>query len=252
MSGLRLAAGRARLENRAFWRDPAAAFFTVVFPLVFLVVADVALAGPLGGGGQAARFYTPSIMAFGLITACYTNLAMGVVLAREAGTLKRLRGTPLPTWAYAIGRIGQAVFVAALLATLIGLYGALVHGLAVPLERLPLLLAALAVGALSFSALGLAISAAVPNARAAPAFINATILPLLLISDVLLPLDRGLLATIASLFPVRHLADALRAAYDPTSPLAAGEGTSSILVVGAWGLAGLVLALRSFSWSPRG
>ncbi len=252
MRGLRLAAGRARLENRAFWRDPAAAFFTVVFPLVFLVVADVALAGPLGGGGQAARFYTPSIMAFGLITACYTNLAMGVVLAREAGTLKRLRGTPLPTWAYATGRIGQALFVAALLATLIGLYGALVHGLAVPLERLPLLLAALAVGALSFSALGLAISAAVPNARAAPAFINATILPLLLISDVLLPLDRGLLATIASLFPVRHLADALRAAYDPTSPLAAGESTSSILVVGAWGLAGLVLALRSFSWSPRG
>ncbi|MDQ3407968.1 MAG: ABC transporter permease [Chloroflexota bacterium] len=252
MSGLRLAAGRARLENRVFWRNPTAAFFTIVFPLVFLLVADVALAGPLGGRGQAARFYTPSIMAFGLITACYTSLAMGVVLAREAGTLKRLRGTPLPTWAYVAGRIGQPLFVAALLATLIGLYGALVHGLTVPLERLPLLLVALTVGALSFSALGLAITAAVPNAGAAPAFINATILPLLLISDVLVPLDQGVLATIAGLFPVRHLADALRAAYDPTAALAAGEGTSSILVVGAWGLAGLFVALRSFSWSPRG
>lgn len=252
MSGVRLAAGRARLENRAFWRNPAAAFFTVAFPLLFLVVADVALAGPLGGRSQSARFYTPAIMAFGLITACYTSLAMGVVLAREAGTLKRLRGTPLPTSACVAGRSVQALFVAALLAMLIGLYGALVHGLVVPLERLPLLLVTLTVGALSFSALGLAITAAVPNAGAAPAFINATILPLLLISDVLVPLDQGVLATIASLFPVRHLADALRAAYDPAVPLAAGDVTSSILVVAAWGLAALLVALRSFSWSPRG
>ena len=84
MTGLTLALSRARLENRAFWRNPAAAFFTVVFPLVLLVIATVALAAPLGGSEQAARFYTPSMMAFAVVTACYTNLAMGVVLAREA------------------------------------------------------------------------------------------------------------------------------------------------------------------------
>lgn len=252
MSGLVLVWRRARLENRAFWRNPAAAFFAVIFPLVFLVVAPVALAGPLGGGSQAARFYTPSVMAFALITGCYTNLAMGVVLAREAGILKRLRGTPLPTWAYLAGRIAQAVFVVSLLTLFIGLYGAIVYGVFVPLARLPMLLVALGVGAASFSALALGISAAVPNAGAAPAAINATILPLLLVSDVLVPLDQGLLAAVASVFPVRHLADALASAYYPATVVAAGESWLSIVIVGAWGLAGLAVALRTFSWSPRG
>jgi len=249
---LSLALGRARLENRAFWRNPAAAFFTVVFPLLFLIVASVALADPLGGRTEAARFYTPSIMTFALITACYTNLAMGVVMAREAGILKQLRGTPLPIWAYVSGRIGQAVFVATLLATLIGLYGAIVNGVSPPLEEMPWLVLVLAVGAASFSALGLAVTAAVPNAGAAPALINATILPLLLISDVLVPLDQGLLATVAGIFPVRHLADALAAAYDPSVSVAAGDAALSLLIVAAWGLAGFVVALRTFSWSPRG
>lgn len=251
MNGLALALHRARLENRAFWRNPAAAFFTVIFPLVFLIIATLALAAPLGGSDQAARFYTPSMMAFSLVTACYTNLAMGVVLAREAGILKRLRGTPLPTWAYLAGRIGQAVFVAALLAAVIALYGALVHGVSVPLERLPMLLLALIVGAASFSALGLAISTIVPNAGAAPALINATILPLLLVSNVLVPLDEGLLADVASIFPVRHLADVLASAYEPAAPLAAGDGWLAVLVLAAWGAAGLLFALRTFSWSPR-
>jgi len=252
VTGLTLALRRARLENRAFWRNPAAAFFTVVFPLVLLVIATVALAAPLGGSEQAARFYTPSMMAFAVVTACYTNLAMGVVLAREAGILKRLRGTPLPGGAYMAGRIGQAVFVATLLAAVMALYGALVHGVAVPLERLPMLLLGLAVGAASFSALGLAVSTIVPDAGAAPALINATILPLLLVSNVLVPLDQGMLATVAGVFPVRHLADILAAAYDPASPLAAGAGWRAMLVLATWGAAGLVVALKTFRWSPRG
>lgn len=252
MNGLALALRRARLENRAFWRNPAAAFFTVVFPLAFLVVAIVALAAPLGGNSEAARFYTPSVMTFALVTACYTNLAMGVVLAREAGILKRLRGTPLPTWAYVAGRVGQAVFVTALLAVVIGLYGALVHGVSVPIDRLPMLLLTLVLGAATFSALGIAVTAVVPNAGAAPAFINATILPLLLVSDVLVPLDEGMLATVAGIFPVRHLADALAAAYDPAVPLGAGDGWFGMVILGVWGVAGLLIALRVFIWSPRG
>ncbi|MBA2275797.1 MAG: ABC transporter permease [Chloroflexi bacterium] len=252
MRDVALVLHRARLENRAFWRNPAAAFFTVVFPLVFLVAATVAMAAPLGSGSQAARFYTPAIMAFALITACFTNLGMGVVLAREAGILKRLRGTPLPTWAYVAGRVLQASFVTAVQATLIGLYGAVVHGVSLPIERLPLLLVTLTFGAAAFSVLGLAVTAIVPDAGSAPAVINATILPLLLISNVLVPLDHGLLATLAGIFPVRHLSDALSGLYDPAALVLAGDVTISLLIVGAWGVAGLVVTLRTFVWSPRG
>ncbi|MDQ3553505.1 MAG: hypothetical protein M3395_03720, partial [Chloroflexota bacterium] len=100
--------------------------------------------------------------------------------------------------------------------------------------------------------LGLAMSTIVPDAGAAPALINATILPLLLVSNVLVPLDQGTLATVAGIFPVRHLADILAAAYDPATPLAAGDGWRAMLVLGMWGAVGLVVALRTFRWSPRG
>src|SRR3712207_1458400 len=115
MRGLALAARQVQLQHRAFWRDPVSAFFTVVFPLLFMVVANVALVGQLGTAQDAARFYTPGVACLALVTACYTNVAMGVVLARDAGILKRLRGTPLPVWAYVFGRIGQAVVIALLL-----------------------------------------------------------------------------------------------------------------------------------------
>jgi ABC-2 type transport system permease protein len=249
MTAVALALRQVRFENRAFWRNPAAAFFTVVFPLIFLVVADAALVGQLGDV-DAARFYTPAIMTFALVTSCYTNLAMGVVVARDAGVLKRLRGTPLPTWAYLFGRIGQSVIVTLLLVAVIGGYGALVHGVVLPIDRLPALAAALVVGAASFSALGLAITRFVPNASAAPAVVNATILPLLLISNVLVPVRDVTLASIASVFPVGHLADAIAATYDPAST-SFGWALDSLAVVAAWGVAGLVVALLTFSWQPR-
>ncbi len=241
---------QARLELRAFWRNPAAAFFTVVFPLLFMVVANVALGPSSGGQQQAAEFYTPAIIAFALVTACYTNLAMGVVVARDAGILKRLRGTPLPTWIYLWGRIATSVIVAGVMVAIVAGYGALAYGVYLPGEHLLALAVTLVVGAASFSALGLAISGLVPNAAAAPAVVNATILPLLLISNVLVRIDDGALADIAGIFPVRHLADALSRAYDPAAP-AQGFALDSLAIVGAWGVAGLVIALVTFSWQPR-
>ncbi|MEO6579257.1 MAG: ABC transporter permease [Candidatus Limnocylindria bacterium] len=251
MRTLRLMAGQVVLENRAFWRNPAAAFFTVVFPLVFMVIANVALVDSAGGREAAARFYTPAIMAFALITACYTNLAMSVVAARDAGILKRLRGTPLPTWIYLWGRIVESVLIAGVLVAIVSLYGTLVQGVLLPVDRYAALGVALVVGAAAFSALGLAVSGIVPNAAAAPAVVNATILPLLLISNVLIPIHNETLTSIARLFPVHHLARALASAYDPAAP-DFGFTWDSLAVVGGWGLAGLVVALVTFSWQPRG
>ena len=90
MSGAALALRQIGYENRAFWRNPPAAFFTFAFPLLFMVIFNVLF------GADAARFFTPAIMVFGVVTATYTNLAMTVTIARDEGILKRLRGTPLP------------------------------------------------------------------------------------------------------------------------------------------------------------
>jgi ABC-2 type transport system permease protein len=106
------------------------------------------------------------------------------------------------------------------------------------------------VGGASFCALGLALTAVIPNSDAAPPIVNFSMLPLLFISDIFIPLDQApeLLKTVSNVFPVAHFAKAMHASFDPFDPsFRAGD----LLIVAAWGVVGLILAIRFFSWEPR-
>ena len=246
MSDLALAVRQIGYENRAFWRNPPAAFFTFVFPLLFMVIFNVLF------GADAAGFFTPAIIVFGVVTATYTNLAMTVTIARDAGILKRIRGTPLPPWAYLAGRIGHAVLVALLLVVIVAAFGAVAYGVPVPWDALPAILLVLAVSAAAFSALGLAVSGLIPNADAAPAVVNATILPVLFISNVFIQMENApdWLDAISHLLPVRHFADAMMELYARGAD--AGVPWTEVGVITLWGVIGVVAAVRLFSWEPRG
>jgi ABC-2 type transport system permease protein len=248
VSGLRLATRQVRYENRAFWRNPAQAFFTFVFPLIFLVLFNLLF----GEAPGASTFIVPAIAAFAIITATFTNLSISVSFLRDEGLLKRVRGTPLPGWAYLGGRVGHAVLLALLLLAIIIVVGAILYGVDIPTNTMPAVLLAVAAGAFAFSSLGLAMTAAIPNADAAPAVANAVILPLLFISDVFIDTADAptWLRTVADLFPVKHLSQALHAAYEPGA-VGAGIEWGHLGVVIAWGAAGLMLAVRFFSWEPR-
>lgn len=259
MSALGLTLRQVRFENRSFWRNPPAAFFTFVFPLMFLVIFNLIFGSddvPIGNGREisGSTFYVPAIAAFSVITASYTNIAMSVATARDLGILKRVRGTPLPAGAYLSGRVIHSTLMALLLVAIVTAAGALFYGVDAPAGTLPAYALTVLVGAAAFCALGLAMTAAIPNAQAAPAVVNASILPLLFVSNVFIPLNDapGWLVTFSKLFPVRHFADATSAAFVPDTLGAqfVFEWTD-LLVVAAWGVAGLLLATRFFSWEPR-
>ncbi|HVM12249.1 MAG TPA: ABC transporter permease [Actinomycetota bacterium] len=245
-----------RYEHRAFRRNPASAVFTFAFPLMFLVIFNL-IFGNLeirvaGGTTTASTFYVPAIAAFSIITTCFTNLAMRLTFDRDQGRLKRIRGTPLSTGAFLAGKILHVIALAIVLVAIVTLFGMIFYGVRAPTGSLPAVLVTLAVGAAAFCALGIAITAAIPNADAAPAVVNATILPLLFVSDVFIRLDQAppWLRTLGDLFPVKHLSQALQTAYDP---FLSGPGFEwgHLGAIAAWGAAGLVVALRTFSWEPR-
>jgi ABC-2 type transport system permease protein len=248
MSGIGLTLRQVRYENLAFWRNPAAAFFTFVFPLLFMVIFNVLF----GGGEDGGRFFTPAIIVFSVITATFTNIAMSLTMARDEGILKRIRGTPLPAWAYLGGRILHAAGVALLLVVIVAAFGAVFYGVPVPWAPLPALLVTLPLGAATFCALGLAVAAFVPNADAAPAVVNAAILPLLFISNVFFPLQNApeWINVVSEIFPVRHFADAMLRIYD-VNTLGAGFSNGDLAVMAIWGVIGLFVAARFFSWEPR-
>ncbi|MGH2740123.1 MAG: ABC transporter permease [Actinomycetota bacterium] len=252
---LGLALGQVRYTNRAFWRNPASAFFTFAFPLMFLVIFTSLFGNDtvpiLGQEVSISTYYVSAIAAFSIINATYTNLAISVTFTRDAGVLKRVRGSPMPAWAYMVGRIVHAVIVTLVLVVIVTAFGAAFYEAEVPTRTLPAFLATIAVGATSFSALGLAITAVIPNADASPAIVNASILPLLFLGDIFIPIrdTSAWYVKVSEVFPVYHFAQAMEGAY--FSPSGSGFEGGDLLVIGAWGLAGMLLAVRFFSWEPR-
>ena len=249
---LAIAARQLRFEQKAFWRNPAGAVFTFAFPLLFLVIfsllnADVRLEER--GDISFVTFFVPGIVAFGLISACYTNLAIRMTVNRDFGVLKRVRGTPVPTWAYLAGQVASSVVITFLLLFLTVGLGVVAFGVDFRTSTAAGLFVTLALGAACFCALGLAVSGLCPNADAAPAIVNFSIFPLLFVSGIFFPIDEApaWLSTLAELFPMQRLADGLQYAFDPrTTGLGFNGGDLWGLL--AWTVVGSVLAVRLFRW----
>ena len=265
MNDAGLALRQVRFTNKAFWRNPASAFFTFAFPLMFLVIFTALL-----GNGKTvvnrdplvviknATYYVVAMGAFGVITATYTNVAMSVTFQRDQGILKRVRGTPLPSWAYLFGRVVHAMLVAAVLVIITMIFGRFVYGATLPTgQALWEFIVTFVVGSLSFAALALAITAVIPNADAGPPIVNASILPLLFLSGVFIPVSNtspAWIRAIGAIFPVKHFMAAIQGGFlanIPNSSAAFPFHWSDVLFIALWGIAGLLLALRFFSWEPR-
>lgn len=244
MSTLALTLRQVRYQNKAYWRNPAAAFFTFAFPIMFLIIFN-------GIFGEA-QFFVPSISAFSIITACYTNIAMSVTFAREEGVLKRVRGTPLPPVSYLTGRVIHALLIAYLLVFIMAAFGTVFYGVDLPRETLLPFLVSIGIGGAAFCAMGLAITALIPNEDAAPPIVNALILPLSFVSDIFVPTADvpEWLRRLADLFPLKHIANAMSTAFNPPASRNGWE-TVDLVIVAAWGLGALLIAARTFRWEPR-
>ena len=196
-------------------------------------------------------YYVPGIIALGIIAACLGNLVASVTAQRERGALKRRRATPVPAAALIAGRVVTAVVVAVAMAAILLVIGWAAYGAYVPGRTALAFAVTVVVGAASFCCLGYALTSFVRNEDAALPTTQALMLPLYFISGVFVTVAvlPHWLADVGEIFPVRHLADALLVAYNPhTTGL--GFAGQDLLIVAAWGAAGLLIALGKFSWLP--
>jgi ABC-2 type transport system permease protein len=251
---LALLARQIRYEQKLYWRSPSSAVFTFAFPILLLIIFGSLNEGATIqslGGLSYNQYYVPGIVAFSVISACYTNLAIALCFRRDAGVLKRLRGTPLPPWVFMAGNIGSSVLVSILLVLLTTTVGILFYRVSFP-GRWAALLLALGVGAFCFCALGLAMTTLIATATASPAIVNGLLFPIVFISGTFFPVQStSVLGRIAAVFPVRHFEQAVFSAFDPR---AAGSGIQGqpLLVMLIWGVGALILAVRRFRWEPGG
>jgi ABC-2 type transport system permease protein len=235
-----------RLERRMFWRNPSAAFFNFALPLLFL-----ALFGAIFSGDQGTlNVIVPGIAGLAVMSTTFSALAMNLTFLREQGVLKRMHGTPLPGASYLGGIAANAVTNAAIQMTLIVLAGRVIFGIGWPKDWLELVVF-LVVGVICLATLGVAWSHVIPNFDAAPAYVNIVFLPVIFISGVFYDVDRtpAFLRDIAQALPLTHIIDGLSGAMVTGRGLA--DNISALLIVAVWGLAGIVLAVRGFSWEQR-
>jgi ABC-2 type transport system permease protein len=255
MSAAALVLHQFRYDQKTFWRNPASVFFTVMLPIIFLFIFATIFGNDEIeelGGVKTTTYYVPAILTLAVISATMVSPAISITADRETGVLKRVRGTPLPSWVFIAGRVGNALVISVLMAVIVTLLGRIVYGVSIPDETLPAVLVTLIVGAASFACLGFAMTVAIPSEEAAPAVTNAIALPLYFISGIFIPeseIPDGVL-NVADLFPFRHFFEAFFNAFDPATT-GIGFEWGNLAIVAVWGLAGLVVAALFFRWTPR-
>src|SRR5919109_1600861 len=216
-----------------FWRNPTAAFFSFVLPLLFLF-----LFGAIFSGDQKTLdVIVPGILGMSMMSTTFNALAMNITFLREEGVLKRIHGTPMPPVSYLAGVAANAISNAAIQIVIVVLAGRLFFGIGWPKDWLELVVFSF-VGVGTLAALGVAWSHAIPNFDAAPAYTNIVFLPVIFISGVFYDVATApqFITDIARVLPLTHLIDGV------TSALVTGASLSDQLghlaVVAVWGIVG--------------
>lgn len=256
MNPLVLAARESRNLLRTFWRNRSGAFFTILLPVMFLVFfgainrdATVQLS-PNSPQIGYTTFFAPGMLAMAIMAGTFVALVVGLTIMRDNGQLKRLRGTPLPPWAFFSGQVVSRLVLVVVEAVLVLGLGWLLFKVSLPPTVAGWATFALValLGAATFTALGVAFTRLVTNADSAPALANAVYLPLLFLSGAWFPIS-GLphwLASVAGDFPLAPMLDGMRQA------LIFGHGLGTIWPdiwkLLAWLAVGLLVALRTFRW----
>jgi ABC-2 type transport system permease protein len=233
-----------RLERRMFWRNPSAAFFNFLLPLLFLAGAGAILSG----NQHDLNLLIPSIAGMSVMSTTFTALSYNIVFLRERGVLKRIRGTPLPTISYFGGVAANAVTNTILQIAIIVLAGRILFGIGWPRDWAELLVFVL-LGVVSFAALGVAFAHVIPNFESTAAYVNAVFLPVVFVSFFVFDSHSapGFLRTIADALPLKPLIQGLSGALVTGAGL--GSNLDELAVIALWGVFGLYFAVRGFSWT---
>jgi len=239
-----------RAQQLLFWRNRESAFFSFLFPIILLVLLGSVYGDNEIEGVRGSTYLLAGLIGYGVAATAFASLAITLVVRREAGLLKRVRGTPLSPATYLTAVIASMVIVIAAQAAAQVLIGRFVLDAAWPASPVSFVVA-LAMGAAAFAALGLAITTVVRTAEGSSAVVNAVYLPMAFISGSFFsPRDMPrFLEVVSEALPLTYLLRLIRSTFIEGKLLTSSPGAIAAVLV--WGLFGLAVAMRMFRWEPR-
>jgi ABC-2 type transport system permease protein len=239
-----------RVQQLLFWRNREAAFFSFLFPIILLVLLGSVYGDEPIEGVDATTYLLVGLLGYGVAATAFASLAITLVVRREAGLLKRVRGTPLRPATYLAAVIGSMVVVIGLQVTAQLIIGVYVLDARWPAAAGSFAFAVL-LGAAAFAALGVAVTTVVRTAEGSSAVVNAIYLPMAFISGAFFSTQEmpAFLEAISEVLPLTYLLDVIRSTFIEGDGL--GSATGPLAAVAFWGIFGLVVAVRMFRWEPR-
>lgn len=237
-------------EQRLFWRSRELAFFTFALPILFFVLPGYVYGDEEIEGAKGSAYLLAGMLGYGAAATAFAGLAITTVIRREDGVLKRLRGTPLPAWAYVAAVLGSTMLVFALEAVALVLLGRLLFDVPFPDRWLSLTLLVV-LGALAFAAMGLGLTGAIHSAEGSSAVVNAIFLPMAVLAGSFFAASSlpPFLEAIADVLPLTYFIELCRDVLLYNEEI--WDNWRAVAVVAAWGLGGALAALRWFRWEPR-
>ena len=241
-----------RAEQRLYWRSHELAFFTFIFPLlIYILLGSVYGDDPIETEGvTGSEYLLAGILGYGVAATAFAGLAIIVVLRRESGVLKRLRGTPLPGWAYVGAELASTTIVFTIEVVALLVLANVMFDVPYPDRWLSLALAVL-LGVVAFAALGVALTTVIRSAEGASAVVNAVYLPMAFLAGSFWTPQAypAVLEAIANLLPLTYYIQLMKDIVLHNEQIWADW--TNVGVVAAWGLFGLVVTVLRFRWEPR-
>ena len=259
-SALALGVSRTGIELKQFFRERSTVVFTFAFPVIMLFIFGSVFTTDIAPGVSFKQYFAAGMLASGVVLSSFQSLAISIAMEREDGTLKRLRGTPMPPLAYFLGKIGLVLVTSLVQAGVLLTISSLLFGLDLPtsVAAWVRLVWVFALGSAAGTVLGIAFSSLPRSARGAPAVVSPVVIVLQFVSGVYfvytdLP---SWMQTVGAIFPLKWLAEGMRSVFLPASFEAAEVGGSwqlpqTALVLSAWTVAGLLITTRTFRWMRR-
>jgi ABC-2 type transport system permease protein len=246
---MRLVRHQLKWEQRLFWRSREAAVFVFLFPILLFALLTAVYNGEIDGQ-PASWVLLAGMIGYGAANTAFSGLAITLVTRRELGILKRIRGTPLPPAVYLAAVLISITIIFAIQVVSLFVLGRLLKSTPWPSQLLSLGLA-LALGAATFAALGLAITGFIRSQEGSSAVLNVIVLPMAFLSGSFGETQHypRVLRAIGAVLPLKYLLDLIKGIYLHGHQI--WDEPAAVAVLAAWGLFGMVVALRTFRWEPR-
>ncbi len=259
-SALAIGFARGGLEVKQFMRQRESVVFTLAFPIMLLGIFGSVFTNELTDGVTFSQYFVAGMIASGLVNTGFQQLAIMIPVERDFGTLKRLRGTPMPASSYFLGKV-IVVFVSMLIQiALLLAAGVLFFGVNLPTDPMKWFTFTwlIILGSAASTALGIAFSVIPKSGRGASAVVSPVVIILQFFSGVFFVFTElpGWMQQVAAIFPLKWMTQGMRSVFLPDS-FAAQEvaGTWEIgrtfWIILAWLIAGLLISIKTFKWEQE-